>query len=307
MRRLLRSELLRLSSRRLVWGLMILALAGAVVGAAIVAVKSRPPSSAQLASGSAEYRRQFAACVQGEFGIPEKSPGDLTLWQWCEQNVRPEQFVVGDSFAVSNLPDVLRGTAFIVVVIGLMIGSSSMGAEWQSGSMATLLTWEPRRLRVLLVRSAVVAAIVFILAVAMQAVLGGLLWFAALWRGTTLGAGATLLRHVVGVTVRVATVASLTALLGVAIATIGRNTAAALGAVFVYLAVVESLLRALPPRFTPWLLGSNTVVFIDGRPGVPATSTMAVITVGHTLVVISGYTLVLLLAAVASFRVRDIT
>jgi hypothetical protein len=108
------------------------------------------------------------------------------------------------------------------------------------------------------------------------------------------------------VTLRVATVAALTSLLGVAIATIGRNTAAAMGAVFVYLAVVESLLRALAPRFTPWLLGPNAVVFVDGHPGAPSATTMTVITVGHALVVIGGYALVLLVAAVASFRARDI-
>jgi ABC-2 type transport system permease protein len=304
--RLLRSEFLRFRSRRLVWGLMILALVGAVVGAAIVAVNSRPPSSAQLTTARAEYRRELAACVEGEFGVPKEALGDLTLQEWCDQNVRPEQFVGGELFAVANLPDVLRGTAFILLVMGLMIGSSSMGAEWQSGSVATLLTWEPRRLRVLLVRSVVVAAMVFILAVAMQAVLGALLWSVAVWRGTTLGAGAPLLQNVAGVTLRVATVAALTSLFGVAIATIGRNTAAALGAVFVYLAVIESLLRALEPRFTPWLLGPNAVVFVDGRPGVPSATTTTVITVGHALVVIGGYALVLLVVAVASFRARDI-
>jgi ABC-2 type transport system permease protein len=303
--RLLGSELLRLASRRVVWGLLILALAGAVVGATIVAINSRPPSAAELASGSAQYRRAFAACVEGQLGVPNEELGGLTLRQWCERNVRPEQFVGGEAFAVANLPDVLRGTAFIVLVIALMIGSSSVGAEWQSGSMATLLTWEPRRARVLLVRSVVVASMVFALAVVIQVVLSGLLWFVAIWRGTTAGAGSTLLQHVAGVTLRVAIVAAVTSLLGVSLATIGRNTAAALGAVFVYLAVVESLLRAFAPRFTPWLLGPNTVVFVDGRPSFPSPSA-TVVTVGHALVVTVGYAVVLLAAAVASFRARDV-
>ena len=46
-------------------------------------------------------------------------------------------------------------------------------------------------------------------------------------------------------------------------AAVGRHTAAALGAVFIYTAVLEGLVRGFRPQWTPWLLGDNIVAFIS--------------------------------------------
>jgi hypothetical protein len=54
--------------------------------------------------------------------------------------------------------------------------------------------------------------------------------------------------------------------MGASIATIGRNTAAALGIAFGYLAIVENAIRGLRPSWMPWLLGDNSVVVITNQP-----------------------------------------
>ena len=61
-----------------------------------------------------------------------------------------------------------------------------------------------------------------------------------------------------------------------------RNTGAALGIGFVYLVIVESAVRALRPRWQPWLLSDNaaalvqdgglTIFIFDGIAGPDRTS-----------------------------------
>ena len=73
------------------------------------------------------------------------------------------------------------------------------------------------------------------------------------------------LGDLLGTMARISVVASAIASIGAAVATIGRNTAAALGAVFVYLALLESLLRGLRPMLSRFMLGDSAVVLISGN------------------------------------------
>jgi hypothetical protein len=50
------------------------------------------------------------------------------------------------------------------------------------------------------------------------------------------------------------------ATLAVALATLGRNTSFAVITVFAWMAVVETLVRALEPSLRPWLWGENLAV-----------------------------------------------
>ena len=53
--------------------------------------------------------------------------------------------------------------------------------------------------------------------------------------------------------------------MGFAIATIGRNTAAALGAGFAYIIVLENILGSSIARWRRWLLLGNVIVFVSGN------------------------------------------
>jgi ABC-type transport system involved in multi-copper enzyme maturation permease subunit len=250
---LIRSEFLRLRSRRVLMVLTALGAAGILLGMTIAAVKSHPGTQHAL--------------------------------------------------ELSGLPDLIKGISFILVVFGLVIGASSVGADWQAGSLATLLTWEPRRTRVYLARLLVVVVTVFVAAVALQTLFALLFVLVANTRGTTLFANGVG-RASAGAILRIGAMASVGSVLGVSIAMLGRSSTAALGAVFVYLAVVENLLRGLIPSLTKWTFAVNAVIFVDGRPGSPSSD--QVITFGQAVLMLAIYAGVVLVAGLTSFRIRDV-
>lgn len=299
---LIRSETRRLLSRRLFRVLALLALLGIVISVGIVGAKSHRPSAAEEAAFQQEIRQETERCISQKFFSP--APGE-TMESLCTDAFANQ--VPQDEYTLSGLTDTLRGTSFILLVLGLVIGASAVGADWQTGSMATLLVWEPRRIRVLAVRAIVVGVAVFLLALVLQGALAGLLALVANTRGSTVGTGGDFTRTVVGVMARIAVMTAILALIAVAISTIGRTTAASLGVVFVYLALVESLLHVLIPRITPWLLSVNTAIFVDGRAQDVGDSQPVHLTPGHATVIVVAYAVILLAAAGAFFRTRDVS
>jgi len=75
-------------------------------------------------------------------------------------------------YALVGLPDVLLGTSLILVSVGWMLGASAIGADWHAGHLTTILTWEPRRGRVLFAKIAAALTGVFVLSLLIQALLG---------------------------------------------------------------------------------------------------------------------------------------
>ena len=202
-----------------------------------------------------------------------------------------------DPFSMANAPEFLKGTASFLAIAGWVIGASMIGAEWQTGTMTTLLTWEPRRLRVLVAKTIAVAVGVFVMVFALELIFTGLLSLVAVTRGSTGGAQASLL----GLDARVAGLAAFGAVLGLGLAGITRNTAAALGISFVYLAIVEALLRGFFPGWAPWLLGDNGTTFLLGGDSLAIGRTM--LTSALVLVTWCG---ALLVGAAGSFLARDV-
>ena len=300
---LLSVELRRMLARRLVRVLAALALVGIAIAGVAVAVTSKPDGGPGLAVAQRQVEEQRALCEEAMAANPQDFPPNVDSEEFCRENYRVEFFYSDPRFHLTALRDVFLGTAFILVVGGWLLGASFMGAEWHAGTLGTLLTWEPRRLRVFVAKLAAAAAVLFLLAMALQAMLGLVLAAAAAFRGTTEGADAEWLRSVSGVAVRVAGLTAMAGAMGFAIATIGRNTAAALGVGFAYLAVVEGLVRGLRPQWSRWLIGDNAGVFLAGEAGFPPVSRSPLGAGG----VIAVYTAVLLVAALVSFRERDVT
>ena len=58
-----------------------------------------------------------------------------------------ELATAGTTFELTAVREVLLGIAAIFAILGLLIGATCIGAEWHAGTMATLLTWEPRHPR----------------------------------------------------------------------------------------------------------------------------------------------------------------
>lgn len=215
-------EVRRALHRRLVWTLLLIALLGIAVMAIIAFVDSgRIDVAAMHARG-------------------EPHPAVMANW-WVEGG--------GDG--------VLMIGAFFLAMGGLIGGASVVGAEWRAGTMTTLLTWEPRRLRLLVARigSATVCAIV--IATVLQLVLLAALLPAVFAHGTTAGADRAWAVGLAAGLARIALITGLATMLGASIASIARNTAGAIVAVWVWLSVVERLVAGLRPKLSGYLLGES--------------------------------------------------
>ena len=243
---LLRAELLRVRSRRLVKALAVVALLGILTIVVVLAVQSHPGTS--------------------------------------------------DAFSLGDAREFIEGTAALFVIAGWLIGTSLAGAEWQTGTMTTLLTWEPRRARVLGTKTVAAALGAFAMVLVLNLIFLGLLALVAATRGSTDGLDVSLVWFIV----RIAALASVGAVLGLALAMVTRNTAAALGIAFVYLAIVEGIIRGFRPGWRGWLLGDISSEFVLMHGGVPGR------TFSQSAAVLALWCLVFVSIAMATFRARDV-
>jgi ABC-2 type transport system permease protein len=304
--RLIGSELLRFRSRRLVVVLLGASLIGTGVGVVIAASQSTPPTAEALATARAQAREEVALCLEQDWeGVPIEE-GSLEVF--CEDNFGDPAQYMGSHLRLAELPGILEGISSITSIMGLVVGASIVAVSWQTGTISTILTWEPRRLRWFASRVLVVAAGVLVMTLAIVAFLSAGLAVAAILRGSTFGTDGAWWADVLSTWLRIGVAASISAVIGAAVAAIGRHTAAALGVVFVWTAVVEGLIRGLRPRWTPWLLGDNLVSFLSWESTETQFESFRsfTITPGRALLVIAGYAILALALGFTFVRVRDV-
>jgi hypothetical protein len=214
------------------------------------------------------------------------------------------------NFGLHSLHDVLGGTTAPLVLAAWVVGASAVGAEWHSGSMTTTLTWEPRRVRLMVAKAVAVVVFVFVGTLVVQAVLALALAPAAV-RSPDVAfpcfggcpAEPAWFPAAAGIALRGATLSAVLAALGFSIASIGRNTAASVGVGFGYLLVVEGFLAALVHWLRPVLITPNAVAFVSGEP----LFDVGLRSPGAAGLLLLIYATGALAAAVALFRVRDVT
>jgi ABC-2 type transport system permease protein len=206
-------------------------------------------------------------------------------------------------FRFSTLTDTLSELSLLLIILSLGLGATFIGAEWSAGTVTTLLTWEPRRMRVMVAKVVAAAVFVFVAVVAAQVVMGLAMLPAAMVRGSMEGVDASWFAETADVALRSSTIAAIAASIGFAIAAMARNTGAAIIVGFIYFTVLEGLIRAFRPNWARWLFGENAAVFLFGREvgGLPLHSQTRAIA---TLV---AYAVILMLISITLFRRRDVT
>lgn len=299
MRTLIAVEMRRFVARRLVRFLAALAVLGIVIGGSVTFAKSHRADGRALD----EVRRVAVAdCLAGRIGPPpEEVAGDpfFRREEFCAQ----ESFVGDPRFHLVELIEIAKGVSAPLIIISLLVAASFFGAEWHHRTITTTLTWEPRRTRVLLAKAIAGAAVTFLGALALLTLLGLVLTPAGVVRGTTDGIGGAWFRELAGTILRASTMAALASGIGLALASIGRHTAAALGVGFFYFAVLERMIAGLRPKWQPWLVGDLAALFVGGgRQDLPFGSR----SVAEAGVILSVYSVVLLAVATALFRRRDV-
>ena len=220
-------EMRRALHRRVVRVLMLLALVGCAVVGVIVFVDSAGRTLAELTANG-----QAHPAVMRDWWIAGGGDGALPV------------------------------AAFFLVLGGLVGGATVAGAEWRAGTVTTLLTWEPRRVRVHLARTAACGVLAFVIAFVLQASSSGSLLPAVLVNGSTANLDGNWWLSLVAAMVRTSMLTAIAAVLGVALATLGRNTAFALVFVFGWIAVIEGMVRGFKPGLARFLWGENLTIVL---------------------------------------------
>jgi hypothetical protein len=294
---LIASEWRRLLSRRLVRFGALVAVGLIIFSGVMVFLQSGRDEKQYLETRSGGLAQGIEKCMQDEniWGpnadeIPEE-----------QRRLECENMVGFDPrFRYTDSRDALKGAGAAFILLAFLIGASFMGAEWHFGTITTTLTWEPRRLRVLAAKALTAAVMGVLLFVLLQAFLAAVLYPAAAAHGVTEGIDSAWMRSVLGDVGRGTAMAAVGSVVGLGMASIGRNTATALGGGFVYFAVLEPLLRAIRPTWALWLVGDNATVFANGT----RLEERSVVEAGIILLV---YATLLIVLSAALFKRRDVT
>lgn len=267
MMRLTKVELRRLFSRRLT----SLALLGALAVTGLILSdayqQAKPLSGQQLAFQNAQFDQahqsweangvqQRKECLTQQ-AIAQKSDPNLNYrcndlepkWEnWGKPKVKFGEL----------MHSILLGWSYLIAFICFLIGAGFTAAEFSSGSMGNWLTFEPRRMRVY---ASKLAAVGLGLVPAMLALLGlliGGVWLITAHYGSTAGTTSKIWTDLSFMAGRSLILAVVAAVVGAAMGTLLRHTAAVIGIALGYLVLVEAIFGHLLQRSAqPWLLRIN--------------------------------------------------
>ncbi|MGC4756064.1 ABC transporter permease subunit [Micromonospora trifolii] len=280
---LVRAELERLSARRFVQLMVVLLVAAFAVTAATTLVGSHKPSVSELNSArgqAAEARRDLEAnhqlCLARQNGdvvgdSDDFFPDDCSAIDPIRQDRLPipADFLPGVFTFADQAEPLLYFLIAFLVLFGFLVGASYIGADLTSGGVVNLLLWRPRRVTVLAAKLGTLLGAVLVLSL-----LASVAYLATFWViGQTAGLPGRLdgefwssLGAVHG---RGLVLVLLASALGFAIATLGRHTSAALGALAAYAVVWELGARLVleivdAPNSDLFMLSSHIGAWLNG-------------------------------------------
>ncbi|MET8353432.1 MULTISPECIES: ABC transporter permease subunit [unclassified Micromonospora] len=250
---LVRAEVERLSARRFVQLMVVLLVLAFGVTAATTLAGSHKPSALELSSArnqAAEARQsmenEYQQCLARQNGLPSSDseryyPSDCSE---IDPTLRDRLPIAADflpgvfSFAQQARPLLYFLIAFLVL-FGFLVGASYIGADLNSGGVVNLLLWRPRRMTVLGAKLGTLLGAVLALALVASVVYLATFWVIGQTAGLGGPLGGDFWRSLGAVHGRGLVLVLLASALGFAIATLGRHTSAALGAVAAYAVVWE--------------------------------------------------------------------
>ncbi|NYH45329.1 hypothetical protein HNR22_005056 [Micromonospora jinlongensis] len=282
---LVRAELERLSARRFVQLMVVLLAFAFAVTAATTLAGSHKPSASELNSARAQatearqgMETAYRECLARQGGsLPTEDsglylPADCSEIDPIRQSRLPiaADFLPGVfSFAQQARPLLYFLIAFLVL-FGFLVGASYIGADLNSGGVVNLLLWRPRRLTVLGAKLGTLLGTVLVLAL-----LASVAYLATFWViGQTAGLAGRLSgefwRELGAVHGRGLVLVLLATAMGFAIATLGRHTSAALGALAAYVVVWELGGRLVleiidAPQSDRFMLSSHIGAWLNGE------------------------------------------
>lgn len=327
MMRLVRVELRRLFSRRLT---LLAILAGVVIAGIVVfgtAMDAKPLSGVELQQQEQgrqqalqdwkEHGPEMVKSCQEEQAKQQKT--DPTADFGCDHmNPAEGSFGKPQPNVKELMPQNLQISSYLLSFIAFVLGAGFVSAEFSTGAIANWLTFEPRRLRVYASKLIAAGVSVIPLAIVVIAIIATGTWFiSGTWGSTALTSaqrGDLLLSGL-----RVVTLTAVAALVGAAIGTLLRHTAAVIGVAMAYIVLVEGVFQGLLQKSQPWLVTKNMDAWVahgttygveschtqqDG--GYACDFVQKQLSFGHGTLYLAIATIALVLLAGWVFRQRDI-
>jgi ABC-2 type transport system permease protein len=271
--RLVRAEFGRLAARRFTRLLLVLGVIGYLIAIGVIWHSHNRVTAADIAQATAQrdqlivqFTDETAQCQQA--ATTEQQRSDCGQPPSAEE-FPIDQFLRNHPFLPEQVDDYALAVGVATAAAGFLLAGTFIGAEWSSKNLIAWLFWEPRRLRVMAAKLLALLSSVLVAAVLAQVVWFGtaklLLHYRGLPVSTTGPLAAHFWSHVVDAQLRAAPLVLVTALIGFSLASLMRNSAAALGVAFVYFAIVENVIRAWKPDLQPYLLTTNIAAWIASK------------------------------------------
>ena len=232
--RLIRSELLRVRSRRIFWWIIALAFVIVCVVGIVTFATHSVGGNSRSGYGSTSF--QFTS-------------------------VRP---LPSSSFEQSSTGGVVFSVGMWMAMMTFVLGASLIGAEWKAGTVGALLVFEPRRVRVFFAKLLVYMAVAALLSIVFTSLQVAAEAPAAAWRGTFSGADAHWWRELVIAVLLNGLVAAGAAATGFGLANIARATAFAPASLFVFSTFVELIGVRMVHSYGPYRLTTALFVVLQG-------------------------------------------
>jgi hypothetical protein len=271
--RLVRVEFRRLAARRFTRLIVGLGLVGYLLAIGLIWHFHDRVSAADIAQATAQRDQMIVQFTTENEQCRKTFPAEE-----ADQNCGPpptaeqfpiDQFLRNQPFRPDQVDDYALAVGAAVAMVAFLLAATFIGAEWSSKNLVAWLFWEPRRLRVMAAKLVALLSSVLLLAVLAQVLWYGTAKVLVHYRGlpvSTMGPlAAHFWSHVVNAQARAALLVLITALVGFSLASLMRNSAAALGVAFVYFAVVENVIRAVNPDLQPYLFTTNVGAWIANK------------------------------------------
>lgn len=267
--RLFVTELIRLWSRRFTRVLLGLSVIGYLVAVVFLWQAHAQETPADIAQATSQRDQAIVDMTAGRADCL-KTPGNTE--EACGPVPTPDQFPV-DQFLSNNpfrpnmVQDYTIAVGAAVAMAGFILAATSIGAEWSSKNIVAWLFYEPRRLRLMGAKMLSLTLVVVVLSAVAQVVWALTARLLLSQRGlpvSTLGPEAShFWSDIFGMQVRAGLLVVPVALIGFGLANLIKNTAAALGIAFVFIAVVESVMRAVTPAWQPYQFTTSAVAWMQ--------------------------------------------
>ncbi|SCL50164.1 ABC transporter permease subunit [Micromonospora peucetia] len=280
---LVRAELERLGARRFVQlMLVLLVLAFGVTAATTLAGSHRPTAQElfdaqrQAAAARLDLERTHQLCLDRQRGVVQADyvPDDCSEVDPALMERAPvtSDFLSGVFVFAEEAESLLYFLIAFLALFGFLVGASYIGADLNSGGVVNLLLWRPRRMTVLGTKLGTLLGGTALVSVLASAAYLGTFWLIAQVAGRPGGLDGEFWGSLGAIWGRGLLLVLLLTTVGFAVATLGRHTSAALGALAGYLVVWElgarlvmEILDVVKPERL--VLSSYAAALLNGRAG----------------------------------------